>query len=349
MNPEREFAHRVPSRIRPRVALAASTVGILAVPFIVNCTADMAPPDVDEASLALLGECTTTGQCKQMYGPEATDCWNGGGGVCLCGDIECSSIGDDPPGPGGTSIPAKIEAEDFDRFNELSSANFGNCGSGPVDQQATSDAGGGCNVGWTEAGEWLEYDIDSGGGSFDIDLRLASDRTNRDIRVELDGAPLGVVRSPANGWQTWGTVDLTGVNISAGSHTLRVVFVNGLANLNWIDVKASAPPSGGGDCVVSGPLRQWHRVALTCEGPSAGENSDDTFTDYRMEVTFSKGGTSIRVPGHFAADGQAAQSGATSGDRWRAYFMPPETGTWNYEVSFRSGPDIAVSSAANAG
>lgn len=29
-------------------------------------------------------ECSTTKQCRQMY-EDATDCWNGGGGVCLCG------------------------------------------------------------------------------------------------------------------------------------------------------------------------------------------------------------------------------------------------------------------------
>jgi hypothetical protein len=35
------------------------------------------------------GECTTTGQCQQMY-PGATDCRNDLGGVCYCGSQPCN-------------------------------------------------------------------------------------------------------------------------------------------------------------------------------------------------------------------------------------------------------------------
>ena len=55
---------------------------------------------------------------------------------------------------------ALIEAEDFVRFEDSTTAHSGDCGSGPVDQQVTSDTGGGCNIGWTAAGEWLEYDVE---------------------------------------------------------------------------------------------------------------------------------------------------------------------------------------------
>lgn len=114
-------------------------------------------------------------------------------------------------------------------------------------------------------------------------------------------------------------------------------------------VPTAAPTSNPieitGDCNVSGELRQWHRVELLCEGPNASETNDETFTDFRFDVTFSRGNESITVPGHFAADGQAADTNANSGNQWRAYFSPPNTGTWNYTVSFRSGNNVAISDA----
>ena len=53
-----------------------------------------------EAFDRALNECTTTKQCKQMY-EGATDCDNGGGGVCLCGNQECADGGGGDGGDGG--------------------------------------------------------------------------------------------------------------------------------------------------------------------------------------------------------------------------------------------------------
>ena len=109
-----------------------------------------------------------------------------------------------------------------------------------------------------------------------------------------------------------------------------------------------APPPLG-DCEVLGELRRWHRVEVRCTGPAGSEADDATFTDYRMNVTFDDGSTSLVVPGHFAADGNAANTGSSAGNRWRAYFMPPSTGSWDYTVSMRSGANVAVSTSAGAG
>ncbi|BEU05036.1 hypothetical protein OAG1_38360 [Agarivorans sp. OAG1] len=102
-------------------------------------------------------------------------------------------------------------------------------------------------------------------------------------------------------------------------------------------------------CEVSDQNQQWHRVELTCKGYFADEGNDATFTNHRFNVTFSQGNQRFVVPGHFAANGNAADSGAGQGDVWRAYFMPPSTGDWNYQVSFRKGTNIAVSDQLNAG
>jgi len=100
---------------------------------------------------------------------------------------------------------------------------------------------------------------------------------------------------------------------------------------------------------LTGERKLWHPLTLTLEGPCTSEAATpNPFLDYRMTVQFShaSSGTVVTVPGYFAADGDAANSGATSGAAWRAHFTPRETGTWTYEVDFvegGSGSNIAIS------
>jgi hypothetical protein len=86
------------------------------------------------------------------------------------------------PGPDPHPIPGKIEAEDYDVGGEgvaYHDTTLGNEGgeyrSDDVDVQSTTDGGDGHNVGWIEAGEWLEYTVDvASTGLYDIQVRVAS-------------------------------------------------------------------------------------------------------------------------------------------------------------------------------
>ena len=98
--------------------------------------------------------------------------------------------------------------------------------------------------------------------------------------------------------------------------------------------------------VVAGEMERLHKVTLTFEGPEASEDGElNPFRDYRMEVQFihDTEGIQIVVPGHFAADGNAAETGATSGNRWRVHFTPEMEGDWRYWVWFRKGKNAALS------
>lgn len=100
-----------------------------------------------------------------------------------------------------------------------------------------------------------------------------------------------------------------------------------------------------GPAVISGELKKWHKVTLTFEGPNTSESATpNPFTDYRLDVTFTNGNKTLIVPGYYAADGDAANSSAESGNKWRVHLAPELTGRWNYSVSFRQGDHIAVSS-----
>ncbi|MBM4092477.1 MAG: DUF5060 domain-containing protein [Planctomycetes bacterium] len=79
-------------------------------------------------------------------------------------------------------------------------------------------------------------------------------------------------------------------------------------------------PDGPGTVVISGELKEWHKVTLTLDGPYAHErdNEPNPFTDCNLTVTFThdSGSPSYKVPGYFAADGNAGESSAEMGTKW---------------------------------
>lgn len=95
---------------------------------------------------------------------------------------------------------------------------------------------------------------------------------------------------------------------------------------------------------LTGETKQWHTITLSFDGPHCSETGlVNPFYDYRLDVVFThESGSRYSVPGYFAADGQAGDSGATEGDQWRVHFTPDDIGTWKYSVHFREGKSIAT-------
>lgn len=103
---------------------------------------------------------------------------------------------------------------------------------------------------------------------------------------------------------------------------------------------------------------QYQPVTLTFDGPEAGETGEvNPFRDYLLAVEFSDvedppqrsdyyGSTT--VGGYFAADGNAAETGATTGNKWRVHFLPWSSGTYYYRVSFHRGPNVAIDYTAES-
>lgn len=132
------------------------------------------------------------------------------------------------------------------------------------------------------------------------------------------------------------------IEVESNTHSNGQVPENGgfaWARGRWTTLKLETPPAVS----ISGDLKRWHNVTLTLDGPSASEVAA-TFTDNRMNVEFSHrdSGKSYLVPGYFAADGNAANSSATSGNKWRAHLAPDLIGVWDYEIKFRKGSNVAV-------
>ena len=124
-----------------------------------------------------------------------------------------------------SSIPVTIQAEDFDNggegvaYHDLDAANLGGAyrTTEGVDIQPTTDTGGGYNVGYTKAGEWIEYTINvQTPGSYDLSFRLASTGSNGKFHAEIDGANVtGSLTVPnTGGYQSWTTITKTGLPLA---------------------------------------------------------------------------------------------------------------------------------------
>jgi len=108
----------------------------------------------------------------------------------------------------------------------------------------------------------------------------------------------------------------------------------------------------GQKVAITGERKLWHRVSLTFDGPPAGEDATpNPFLNFRLNVTFTHpaSGTSFTVPGFYAADGNAAETSAKSGNKWRVHLAPDRTGEWRYKASFRIGGNVAISLDPSAG
>jgi len=128
---------------------------------------------------------------------------------------------DPPPGPTGPwPLPYRIEAEAFARYLDKTAGNTGGaCRDSDVDLQPTQDPNGGqCNVGWADAGEWLEYDVRvAAAATFDLSLRVSSAVSDRQLHVEMDGADVtGPLTVAANGWQAFEDLVVSDVYLTAG-------------------------------------------------------------------------------------------------------------------------------------
>jgi len=100
----------------------------------------------------------------------------------------------------------------------------------------------------------------------------------------------------------------------------------------------------------SPPTPLWHTKTLSFLGPQTSEGAAvNPFTDYRLTVTFECGEARDVVRGFYAADGNAAETGATAGRVWQVRFAPDRTGTWTYSASLRQGENIAINDDPLAG
>ena len=277
--------------------------------------------------------------------------------VSLC--VSCSSTGGEGEVASYESqalvvaVPARIQAESYVRFAETTAVNSGGqCDRGDgVDMELTSDPNGGnCDVGWTAAGEWLEYDISTPTArAYDISVRAASMLTPRSYHVNLDGVSLGTKTAPSAGWQSFQDQVFSQVNLSAGNHVLRLAFDTGEVNVNYLDVTASAVTATCTDGIKNGT-----ETGIDCGGscPACPVAACTEQALARSAATASSS-ENANFPASLAIDGNTTT-------RWASAFSDPQwifvdLGTsrhiskvvLNWEAAASKAYEIGVSNSAS--
>lgn len=105
-----------------------------------------------------------------------------------------------------------------------------------IQTEATTDAGGGSNVGYIETGDWMAYGpitIPSN-GTYKIEYRVASVSGGKlSLDINSGATVLGMLNIPATGgWQNWTTISHN-VSMNAGTYNFGVYAQTGGWNINW--------------------------------------------------------------------------------------------------------------------
>lgn len=196
--------------------------------------------------------------------PESSAIWNGDGSYKfsgnLVGELVQATNGDSSSevidGPCRLGFaPGLIQAEDF-------------CHAKGVQFEDTSDVGGGQNMGWVDAGDWITFDIDlPQSGDVRFDFRVASNDADGGsfvIEEAGGGVQFGTVSVPNTGdWQSWTNVSEV-ISLSQGTHTIALAATNDGWNLNWLEISLEGGPCEGPDCPCEG-------AECPCEGPNCSD------------------------------------------------------------------------------
>jgi hypothetical protein len=154
-----------------------------------------------------------------------------------------------------------VEAENFDRGGEGVAYHTGTVNQGgqyrpsqDVSIEGCTDTGGGYDVGWTAAGQWMGYTVNvTSSGSYDITARVSSGAGGGMFHLEfgpvgqIGASTVATLNVPATGgWQTWVDVKVPAVPLAAGTQWMRIVEDTSGYNINRISFASSGSGGGGG-------------------------------------------------------------------------------------------------------
>jgi hypothetical protein len=252
---------------------------------------------------------TTSLAFAQVTGTQAT-VYKSLGGKVQIGLAGNSTSPEAPYGGTAAAIPGTVQAENYDTggqgvaYNVTSVNGSANSyRSDGVDLEATSDTGGGNDIGWTGTGQWFKYTVNvATAGTYSVSLRLAAPSAVTDgLHIaNSSGTNLsGNISIPSTGgWQTWSAVTAT-VTLPAGQQTLTIDEDNGGWNI--------------------------HNLAFTSTGN--GINTSDWY-----EVVNQNSGLCASAAGGSTANGTAVEQLACTGATSQLWQFVPTSVAGNYEV-----------------
>lgn len=149
------------------------------------------------------------------------------------------------------AIPGVIEAENYDKggnrfsFYDKDASNKGEIYREDAVDVVTLD-GATCNgdackgyaIGYTEAGEWLEYSVKvAADGKYGVRANVATASETSKIQLLVDGKVLLdtiTIDKVDTTWNVYKEMDIGTANLTAGEHILRLVIAGSYVNVDWL-------------------------------------------------------------------------------------------------------------------
>jgi len=207
---------------------------------------------------------------------------------------------------GGTShaIPGTIEFEEYDlggngsAYFDDSDNNTGGADyrmDEDVDLEECTDTDGGYNLGYTAAGEWVEYTVDvAKTETYDLNLRVSCSGADRTVTLAIDGSPIAkdIAIPNTGGWQAWEDLTINDISLDAGTHVLRLTIGDvDYVNLNNMTFSYAKEP------VVISLKKGWNLIGYPLQGSSDIETAlsgilDNVILVKDFDGYYEKGGDS---------------------------------------------------------
>lgn len=195
-------------------------------------------------------------------------------------------------------LPGIIEAENFDKpgtgaanksYSDNDSENQGDAKFRTEDGVDIVEGGSGKAIGYTNAGEWLEYTINvKTAGKYKLTLNTASGSTTSSLQFSVDGTnitdEISIPQTAENKWDVYQEVDAGEVELKAGEQIIRLTITGSYVNVDWF--KFEAIGSNGEVIEIIDPPSS-SSGATTTPGSSASKGSNDSKKEEAPEAIYA--------------------------------------------------------------
>jgi beta-glucanase (GH16 family) len=179
------------------------------------------------------------------------------------------------------SVPGKFEAEDYLYMEGMQ-------------QESCTDAGGGVNLAYIDAGDWVEYSINViQSGDYILDVRAASLNSKGKFQLlNEDHQVLTAVETPVTGgWQTWRTTSSKSFHLNKGIQRIKIIAQAKEFNLNWFSILDNTSTAisknlfHGDDLIYPNP---FDGKELTIQLSKRTNNTEVSIHDIEQRIVFMK-------------------------------------------------------------
>jgi len=150
------------------------------------------------------------------------------------------------------------------------------------DEEVQTEVGAsefGGNIGWTAAGEWVQYTVTvETAGTYGFNVWLASDAgTPGNVEVFVDDVLVGASpNSLKRGWQNYDLFPVGVADLTAGTHVIKVVFPDGNMNFSALEINSDGSLVSEPEVPVTPPKDETPKPTPTptpTPNPSVGDNA----------------------------------------------------------------------------